>query len=200
MKKILLLLANGFETFEASVFIDVIGWNLEYGDKSTKLYTCGVTDRINSTFNQKFIPDYIAENINVEDFDALAIPGGFETFGFYEDAYADVFLNIIREFHRKGKIIASICVAAFPLAKSGILKGKNATTYNLKNGERQKQLKELGVNVLNQAIVEDSNIITSWNPSTAMDVAFILLERLTDRKNTEKIKWMMGYCSTLKSS
>lgn len=194
MKKILLLLANGFETFEAGVFIDVIGWNLEYGDKSTILYTCGVTDRINSTFNQKFIPDYIAENIIVEDFDALAVPGGFETYGFYEDAYSDMFLNIIREFHCKGKIIASVCVAALPLAKSGILEGKNATTYNLKNGERQKQLKELGVNVLNQAIVEDSNIITSWNPSTAMDVAFKLLERLTNRKNTEKIKCMMGYC------
>ena len=27
MKKVLLLLANGYETLEASVFIDVIGWN-----------------------------------------------------------------------------------------------------------------------------------------------------------------------------
>jgi len=27
MKKVLLLLADGFETYEASVFIDVIGWN-----------------------------------------------------------------------------------------------------------------------------------------------------------------------------
>ena len=32
MKKILLLLANGYETFEAAVFIDVIGWNLIDGD------------------------------------------------------------------------------------------------------------------------------------------------------------------------
>ena len=34
MKKVLLLLANGFEIFEASVFIDVIGWNLVEGDCS----------------------------------------------------------------------------------------------------------------------------------------------------------------------
>jgi 4-methyl-5(b-hydroxyethyl)-thiazole monophosphate biosynthesis len=38
MKKVLLLLAEGFETYEASVFIDVIGWNLIIGDGSTKLF------------------------------------------------------------------------------------------------------------------------------------------------------------------
>jgi len=32
MKRVLLLLANGFETYEASVFIDVLGWNLVDGE------------------------------------------------------------------------------------------------------------------------------------------------------------------------
>lgn len=35
MKNILLLLAKGFETYEASVFIDVFGWNLTEGDRTT---------------------------------------------------------------------------------------------------------------------------------------------------------------------
>ena len=34
MKKVLLLLADGFEIYEASVFIDVIGWNLVEGDNT----------------------------------------------------------------------------------------------------------------------------------------------------------------------
>ena len=34
MKKILLLLANGFEAYEASVFTDVFGWNRSRGDDS----------------------------------------------------------------------------------------------------------------------------------------------------------------------
>ena len=46
MKKVLLLLADGFETFEASVFIDVIGWNLVEGDNSTELFTCGLKKEI----------------------------------------------------------------------------------------------------------------------------------------------------------
>jgi len=53
MKKVLLLLAEGFEIFEASVFIDVIGWNLVEGDNSTELFTCGLKKEIKSSFNQK---------------------------------------------------------------------------------------------------------------------------------------------------
>lgn len=39
MKKVLLLLANGFEAVEASVFTDVIGWNKLDGDGTTDLVT-----------------------------------------------------------------------------------------------------------------------------------------------------------------
>jgi 4-methyl-5(b-hydroxyethyl)-thiazole monophosphate biosynthesis len=50
-EKTLLLLAEGVETFEASVFIDVIGWNLVEGDNSTSLFTCGLRKEIKSSFN-----------------------------------------------------------------------------------------------------------------------------------------------------
>ncbi len=55
--------------------------------------------------------------VNIDEFDALAIPGGFEEAGFYEDAYSEDFLNIIREFDKAGKTIASICVGALPIGK-----------------------------------------------------------------------------------
>ena len=87
MKKILLLLADGFEIFEASAFIDVIGWNLVEGDVSTELFTCGLRKEIKSTFNQRCIVDYVINEIDINSFDALAIPGGFEVYGFYNDAY-----------------------------------------------------------------------------------------------------------------
>ena len=68
---LLLLLANGFEVLEASAFIDVIGWNLLEGDSSTKLYTCGTNKEIESSFNQKFIVDYLIKDIESKSFDAL---------------------------------------------------------------------------------------------------------------------------------
>lgn len=117
MKKVLLLLAEGFETFEASVFIDVIGWNFVEGDRSTELFTCGIKKEIKSSFNQRFIVDYVTDEIDSNSFDALAIPGGFEEYGFYKDAYDEKFLDLIRIFKAENKIIASICVGALPRRK-----------------------------------------------------------------------------------
>lgn len=189
MKKVLLLLANGFEIFEASVFIDVIGWNLVDGDGTTKLFSCGFTKEVKSAFNHRFIVDYLIDEVTVEDFDALAIPGGFEKFDFYKEAYDDRFLNLIREFHKQNKIVATICVAALPLGKSGILTNKKGTTYPT----RQSQLREFGVDVINEPIVVEEKIITSWNPSTAIYVALLLLEMLTTKENADYIGEIMGF-------
>ena len=191
MKKVLWLLADGFETFEASVFIDVIGWNLVEGDNSTELFTCGLKKEIKSSFNQRFIVDYLIEDIDIGSFDALAVPGGFEVYGFYNDAYDKRFLDLIRDFKANDKFIASICVGALPLGKSGVLKGRKGTTYN--SAVRREALKEFGVNVLNQPIVTDDNMITSWNPSTAIDVALLLLEHLTTKSNADKVRQLLGF-------
>jgi 4-methyl-5(b-hydroxyethyl)-thiazole monophosphate biosynthesis len=193
MKKTLLLLAKGFESFEASAFVDVLTWNLIDGDHETEIVTCGIDKVITSTGNIKVSVDITIDEVDVDAFDALAIPGGFEECGFYDDSYQDVFLELIREFNRKNKIIASICVGALPLGKSGILVARNATTYNMKDGIRQTQLKEYGVNIINEPIVIDKNIITSWNPSTALNVALKLLELLTTKEKSDFIKNIMGF-------
>jgi protein deglycase len=191
MKKVLLLLADGFEIYEASVFIDVIGWNLVEGDNSTQVFTCGLRKEIKSSFNQRFIVDHLVSDIDISEFDALAVSGGFEVYGFYKDAYDKQFLDIIRGFKAQNKFIASICVGALPLGKSGILKGKTATTYN--NPIRRAALQGFGVEVINQRIVTDDNMITSWNPSTAVDVALLLLEHLTTKDNTDKVRRLLGF-------
>lgn len=193
MKKVLLLLAKGFESFEASVFIDVIGWNLVDGDKTTKLYTCGFTKEVTGSFGVKLYVDYLINEIDINDFEALAIPGGFEEYGFYEEAYHPEFLELIRRFNQKDKIITSICVGALPIAKSGVLNERKATTYNHKKSVRQKQLEELGVIVQNSPIVVDKNIITSWSPATAIGVALLLLKMLTTEENSNHIKEIMGF-------
>jgi len=192
MKNVLLLLADGFEMFEASAFIDVIGWNLVDGDHSTKLYSCGFANEVRSSFKQKLIPDFLIDAINPDDYDALAIPGGFDEYGFYDDAYNVRFLDIIKQFNALNKIIATICVGGLPVAKTGILYNKNATTYN-QNPKRIQQLEDMGAIFTNEPIVVNENIITSSNPATAHEVALILLEKLTDKRNADKIKSLMGF-------
>ena len=191
MKKTLLLLANGFEILEASAFVDVMGWNLKEGDYSTELFTCALKKEIKSSFNQTFKVDYLINELDVNSFDALAVPGGFKDFNYYKDAYNEDFLNVIRSFNQQNKIIATVCVGALPLAKSGALKNKNGTTYS--SIEYRNELKSFLVNLIDKPIVEDENIITSCGPSTATDVAFILLEKLTNKENTKKVRELMGF-------
>ena len=191
--KTLLFLAKGFETMEFSVFVDILGWARNDFGYDVPVVTCGFQRQVISTFNIPVIVDKTIDEINVDDYDALAIPGGFEEFGFYEEAYNERFLELIREFDKKGKIIASVCVAALPLGKSGVLKGRKATTYHLGDGSRQKQLKTFGVDVINEPVVLDKNIITSYCPETAPAVAFKLLEKLLSTEKMEIVKHAMGF-------
>lgn len=199
-KKVLLLLANGFEIYEASVFIDVLGWNKVDGDGTTQVVIGGFQKEIKSTFGVTLLADVIVDDVNIDDYDALAIPGGFVEFNFYDQAYSNRFSQLIREFDEKQKLIASICTGALPVGKSGVLNGRRGTTYNKRDGIRQKTLGEFGVDVVNEPIVVDNNIITSWNPSTALDVAFLVLERLTSREQADYIREMMGFVPMVSTS
>ena len=191
--KVLLFCAKGFETMEFSVFVDVMGWARNDYNYDIQVETCGFTKTVVSTFNVPIIVDKTIDEVNVEDYDALAIPGGFEEFDFYEEAYDEKLLELIRKFDSLGKIIATICVGALPLGKSGILKNRKATTYHLRDAYRQKELAAFGVDVVNEPIVVDKNVITSYCPETASGVAFKLLEMLTSKEEMEIVKKAMGF-------
>ena len=191
--KVLLLCLKGFETMEFSVFVDVMGWAKDEAHKDLQVITCGFQKTVHSTFNVPVIMDKTIDEICVEDYDAIAIPGGFQEYGFRDEAFHEETSKLIREFHASQKPIATVCVAAFALAKSGILNGRRATTYHMLEGARQKELSTYeGVEVVDEPVVIDGNIITSYWPQTAPYVAFALLEMLTDRKTTSYIKTIMG--------
>jgi len=192
--KVLLLCLKAFETMEFSVFVDILGWARDEAKKDIQVITCGFDKTVVSTFGIPVIMDRVIDEICVDEYDALAIPGGFQEYGFRDEAFHEKTLRLICDFNMQQKPIATVCVAAFALAKSGILDGKRATTYHLMDGVRQKELATYeGIHVVNEPVVEDGNIITSYCPQTAPEVAFRLLEKLTDQETAEYIRLIMGY-------
>ena len=185
--KVLLFLAKGFETMEASVFVDIMGW------AGVEVTTCALRKNVISTFGVSVNADILLSDLCIDDYDALAIPGGFEEYGFYEDAFSEQAVSLIKDFNDQGKMIATICVSALALGNSGILKGKCATTYHLNGGHRQKQLAEYGAIVVNEPVVKTDNIITSYCPQTGPDVAFLLLEELVGTDKMQETKTAMGF-------
>lgn len=191
--KVLVFCAKGFETVEFGAFIDVMGWAGNDFQLPIEVDTCGFTGQVISTFNIPVLMDKTLDEVTADAYDALAIPGGFEEYGFYEEAYDERFLQLIRDFEAQKKPIAAICVGALPIAKSGVLAGRRATTYHLSGGHRQRQLALLGAEVVNERVVIDDNVITSYCPETAMDVAFELLRKLCGSDNMCRVKQVMGY-------
>lgn len=193
MKQVLLLLCKGVEIYEAAAFYDVLGWSGTDGSETVKVVTVGVQPEVGGTFGIRIIPDMLLSAVKVEEFDALAIPGGFDIYGFYEEAYSEAVANLIRRFEELKKPIASICVGALALANSGILRGRKATTYHLMDGVRRRELAEFGVDVVDQPVVKDGNVITSTSPATAMEVAFALLAKVTNEENSKRVRYRMGF-------
>ena len=192
--KVLLFCCKGFETMEFAPFVDVMGWARNDYGLATEVITAGFSKTVVSTFGIPILVDKTYDERDVSEYDALAIPGGFEEFGFYEDAYDERFLNLIQEFDRSHKSIASICVGALLIGASGILKGRKATTYHLGDGRRQKQLAEFGAEVIpDQSVVIDENVITSFCPETASQVAIALLGMLVGSERAQIVAKAMGY-------
>ena len=192
--KVLLFCCKGFEMMEFAPFIDVMGWARNDYGIYVEVITAGFLKNVTSAFGICTRVDKIFDEIDIDEYDALIIPGGFEEYGFYEEAYSDRFLELIRRFDMSGKYIASVCVGALPLGASGILKGRKATTYHLGDGRRQKQLAEFGAEVIpDQSVVLDNNVITSFCPHTAPLVAYRLLGLLAGENIAKTVAEAMGY-------
>jgi len=192
-KKVMLLLCKGFEVYEAAAFYDVLGWAGYEGSLPVGVTTVGLEKEVVASFGMRIVPDAVLADVSADSFDALAVPGGFEAFGFYEEAYSEPVSTLIRRFFDLGKPIASICVGALALGNSGILTDRKATTYHLMQGQRRRELASFGVQVVDASMVCTSGIATSTSPATAVDTAFWLLSQITDEENVQLIRNLMGF-------
>lgn len=190
-KRVLLLLADGFEPLEAAGFTDVLGWANIDGEEPIELVSAGLRSPLKATFGFSVIPQALVGDLDLDSFDAVAVPGGFEGAGFYEDALSQRFSDIIRRFSDKQQPVASVCVASLSLGAAGVLKGRRATIYHQIGGKRREQLEHYGAKFVDEAVVVDGMLITSTGPGTAIEVAFELLTVLTSQENSNHIRKLM---------
>lgn len=198
MKKILIFLSKGVEILELAPFIDVFGWNSVVGDKENliEVKTFSLRENIRCTWTLEIKPQIVIfeeEEIEIDQYDALIIPGGFGMSGFFKDGKDIRIQNIIKKFIEKKKIVIGICTGAILLGEAGVLENKKATTYFLDNERYFKQLNNFKAIPTKEKIVKDENIFTTANPESALEMAFILLELLTNKKNMDLVKLNMGY-------
>ncbi|MDQ5983583.1 MAG: Protein/nucleic acid deglycase 3 [Eubacteriales bacterium SKADARSKE-1] len=175
---IYVFLANGFEEIEAVTTIDVLrraGYDVR---------TVGIDNKFIVGANKiKLEADAREEEINLSQTQAIVLPGGMP--GALNLKNSATVLNAINYCVKNQKIIAAICAAPLVLGEVGILNGKNAVCYpGFEN-------KLTGANILNQSVCVDKNIITAKGPGVALSFALRLVEMLSDKTKSDKIKDVM---------
>jgi AraC family transcriptional regulator, transcriptional activator FtrA len=111
--------------FEMSVAGEVFGIDrTDDGVPAFTFITCGerAGQPVDTTSGGQFIPTH--SWADAVDADLVVIPAG----GIREE-YPEQLLETIREAHRRGATILSICTGAFVLAETGLLDGKAAVTH-----------------------------------------------------------------------
>lgn len=177
MTKAIVFLASGFEEIEASTIIDV----LRRGKVEVNIVGL-ITKEVQGAHDIKFIPDTFIDELDLEDFDAVILPGGSP--GYKNLKNNKKVLKIIKKAFEDGKLVGAICAAPAVLAETGILKGKNCTIYP----GMETELEKGGGVPKKKWIVEDGNIITSQGPATALPFAIKLVEKLAGPQIAEQLK------------
>lgn len=193
-KRVLLFAPQGFEDIEIAAFTDIIGWTRVLNEvTSVDLVITAFKRYICSKHNLRIRAHHLINEIAPDDYQALIIPGGFNDAG-YTEVFNKKVLELIRKIYENGGVISTMCVGSLAAARSGILKGKRATTYSSsKRHDNFAVLRECGAIPVKERIVITDRIITNRGPDTAIEVAFKLIEILNGEKDMEKVKRAMMF-------
>ncbi|HHV45421.1 MAG TPA: DJ-1/PfpI family protein [Tissierellia bacterium] len=177
MKKMLMLLAEGFEEVEAVTVIDYLR------RMNIIVDTCSINGERKVIGGHRITieTDKDIDKINsIKGYDGLIIPGGREAAIHLRDDGRVI--ELIKAFHDEGKILAAICAGPIVLNRAGILNGRKVTSYpgfdnDLKNSEYKDDI-----------IVEDGNIITARGPAVAVYFALKLIEILAGEERVGELR------------
>ncbi len=97
-------------------------------------------------------------DVNVEDYDAMVLPGGqINPDVLRADADA---VQKIKDFAATGKPLAAICHAPWLLIEADLVRGKRLTSFS----SIRTDLRNAGADVVDEMVAQDGNLITSRNP------------------------------------
>jgi deglycase len=102
--------------------------------------------------------DKLVGKANVDDYDALILPGGQinpDKLRMEKPA-----VEFVKKFVATGKPVAAICHGPWMLIEAGVVKGKTVTSWPSIHTD----LVNAGANWVDREVVEDGNLITSRKP------------------------------------
>lgn len=132
-------------------------------------------------WGDKVTVDVVLSEANVEDYDALVLPGGVmnpDKLRIEEAA-----INFVKSFSDAGKPIAAICHGPWTLINAEIVQGRKMTSYPT----LRKDLENAGAEWTDEEVVVDNGLITSRNPNDIPAFNKKLIEEILEGKHSNKM-------------
>ncbi|MER3405337.1 MAG: protease [Chloroflexota bacterium] len=118
--------------------------------------------------------DTTADQVQAGQFDAIIIPGGWAPDRMRR---YDSMVNLVRQAHDQGKIVAAICHAGWMLASAEIVQGHTVTSVRAIRDD----LRHAGAEWVDREVVRDGNIITSRVPADLPAFCREIIRALAER-------------------
>ena len=165
MKKIYVLLADGFEIAEAFVPVDI----MRRANLDVVTLSLNSDLQVTSSHNIEVKADKLFDEF--KDGDAIFVPGGYPG---YENIYkCDKAMDLIKYYLDNKKLVAAICGAPSILARKRIIDKRNITVHFACTEDAK------GVcNILDKHLVVDGNLITASGSGYSQEIGFAILEYL----------------------
>ncbi|OGW29984.1 MAG: 4-methyl-5(B-hydroxyethyl)-thiazole monophosphate biosynthesis protein [Nitrospinae bacterium RIFCSPLOWO2_12_FULL_47_7] len=174
MKKVIVMLAPGFEEIETIAVVDLLR---RAGAKVTLAATS--TGPIEGSRGVKVVPDCQFDTVSDSAFDLIVLPGGQPGTSNLQEC--SKLLVLLKKMHSERRLIGAICAAPLVLQSADILKGKNITSHPSIQGKLN------NVQYRHERVVVDGNIITSQAPGTAMEFSLKLVEILFNKERVDAV-------------
>lgn len=179
-KKILVLLADGFEETEVVVPFDI----LSRGGVKVSLVSLE-NPTVKGAHGLSLIADATLSEIEASDFDGVFIPGG--SVGVENLRASKLVIETLRKLFSAKKWIASICAGPLVLADAGLLKEKNVTSYPSVGTYLAPHCKAYAEN----RVVIDGKLVTSRGPGSAEEFGIEFLKAIVGEKEALSVKTAM---------
>lgn len=179
MKKVAILLANGFEEIEAITLIDILR------RAGVEALSVGLEKRsVKGAHGVEITADTVLDDVRAGEFEMIILPGGLP--GATTLARNEKVGALLREFDSNGLKIGAICAAPWALSTAGILKNRYTCYPGFEANVAKAGYDE------NANVVKDENIITSKAPATSMEFALEIVGILRgDEKRDEVARGLL---------
>ena len=180
-------LATGFEDIEALAPIDIMR------RAGLPVETVSITGEriVTSAHAVGFVTDRLLSEIDFEDAELLFLPGGMPG-ATNLDACQPLREGLVAHY-KAGRQIAAICAAPLVLGHLGLLEGRRATCYPGFETELY------GADYTAALVEQDGQFITGKGPGAAMELGYVLVERLKDKPTADALREGMMYNFLMKN-